>query len=204
MKWGYMMMLSLVIMFVTLFVTYIITVFSVKQFCKTDTITARNKVVAFIKESLGYSNKVIEEIYPVFIGIDEFGNPHSDIIEKEFQKLKQVFAMFYFYNFVQYENNLLYQFKASEPTKELENWELIEYISKLVDALVHEYIHKNNPMITHINFLVAVNYVDDILSIYIAKNNSGTLLNKEFVERLRKSLKDENLASHDEEIIESW
>lgn len=71
-----------------------------------------------------------------------------------------------------------------------DEWTKISYLRDIAEQVVHMHIHKICPSIGKLpNNLVALNLQDDKLLISIAKNNTGIQENMNFMDMLRKKLK---------------
>lgn len=140
--------------------------------------------------------------YPVFIGIDEAGNPYSDVIEQIFAPLESVFEMFYYRNFYDTGNRLLYSFKAALPKKEITPADLTAYVQKKCDNIVHKFMHRAAPFSTHVSHLVVVALADDVLNVSIAKNSAGVTENISEEKRLRAFYQEESV--HCNDLNETW
>lgn len=135
--------------------------------------------------------KQLEILYPVYIGIDEWGYPHADIIEKEFYPVLKNFKSYYFKKYIECQNRLEYYFFASGFKLDIEDdWKKIKYLRDIAEQVVHQYIYKNYPSFGMIpNNLVALNLSGNTLFISIAKNTAGIKENKIYMDNLRKKLK---------------
>lgn len=129
--------------------------------------------------------------YPVYIGIDEWGYIHADVIENEFYPVLKNFVSYYFQNYIERQNRLEYYFFARGFKLDIvDDWEKIKYLRDIAEQVVHQYIHKNYPSFGAIpNNLVALNLVNDTLFISVAKNTTGIKENKRYMDALRKKLK---------------
>lgn len=141
--------------------------------------------------------------YPVFIGIDDAGFPHADIIENVFNPLSKDFESFYFHNCAQNQNRLFYYFRAELPKKEMTPLEMMQYTQKKCDSIVHQFMHRINPQIPHAEFLVVTNYIDNILTVGIAKNKTGTVENNRDFLQLREQYMRKNI-SRNNIMEEEW
>lgn len=166
---------------------------------------AQSIVLNFVKCCFSSSpHQIIPEIqYPVFIGIDDNGLSHADVIESEFKPLEDIFNPFYYYGSGRQQNRIWYAFKTSNPLKQMTDYDLIQYCEKICDSLVHRYMHKMNPSITHVNNLVSAHYQENILTFYIAINNKGTMENSNQSLQTR-SLYNQTTTTHNSSITESW
>ena len=191
-------LLSILILFL-----YLVAVLFVQFSKKLSTKEAQAVVLAFIKDCFSSPKQQPASYYPVFIGIDENGCPHADIIEKEFHLLNDVFSHFYFHNCGHLDNRIWYAFNVSHPLKEMTDYDLIQYCEKVCNNLIHHYMHKKNPSITHINNMVTIHYQENILTVYIAITDKGTLENSNQTLQTR-NIYNQNSISHDTTIAESW
>lgn len=182
---------------------YLVAVLLVQFSKKISTKEAQAVVLAFIKDCISSPQQQPASYYPVFIGVDENGCPHADIIEKEFHLLGDIFSHFYFHSCGRLNNRIWYAFNVSHPLKEMTDYDLIQYCEKVCENILHRYIHKINPSITHINNLVSIHYQDNILTIYIATADTGTLENSNQTLQTRKTYS-QSTVSHDATITESW
>lgn len=139
--------------------------------------------------------KQSEVIYPVYIGIDEWGFPHADVIEDEFYPVLKNFVTSYFQNYKECPNRLEYYFFASDFKTNIDDgWNKIKYLRDIAERVVHQYIHKNYPSFGMIpNNLVALNLSGNTLFISIAKNTAGIVENNNYMDALRKNLKQNSL-----------
>ena len=183
---------------------YILVVLVVRQTKGTDTQTARNIIVKFVKDCL-FSPTVQQPAvyYPVFIGLDEFGNPHADIIEKIFDDLHKIFSYFYFYDFADSSNLVRYSFHVSDSIHQMGELDLIRVCEKICETIVHRYIHSNFPYFGHVSNIVAVDIRDSVLIVYIAKNPNGVELNSKRKQYWRNFYNRESIKKN-EDITESW
>lgn len=129
--------------------------------------------------------------YPVYIGIDDWGYPLADVIEKEFFPVLKNFVSSYFKKYIECRNRLEYYFFVDGFKLDIvDDWEKIKYLRGIAEQFVHQYIHKNYPSFGAIpNNLVALNFSDDTLFISIAKNTAGIVENEKYMDALRKKLK---------------
>ena len=153
--------------------------------------TACKKAVKTVVNCLHDDNSAPEEVLPVYIGIDEFGNVHADIIEQEFHPVLKNFSASYFENCVECQNRIEYHFHAHDLKLDFtDEWGKISYLREIAEQVVHRHIHKVCPSIGSLpNNLVALNLQGDKLLISIAKNNTGIQENTNYMNMLRKNLK---------------
>ena len=85
----------------------------------------------------------------------------------------------------------------------MEEYDLIQYCENLCDTLIHRYMHKKNPSITHVNNLVYIHYQESILTIYIAITDNGTLENA-YSKSKQREIHTHSTSSNDTTINESW
>lgn len=182
---------------------YIITILCVQYIKKISTKDAQKIVLEFLKDCMSTSTPSSLSYYPVFIGIDDNGCPHADIIENEFHSLSNIFSQFYFHSCGRKQNRIWYAFNVSNPLKEMSEYELIQYCEKICDTLIHRYVHKKNPSITHINNLVSIHYQESILTIFIAITDNGTIENSNQTLQTRNSY-NQSIDSPNATITESW
>ena len=189
----------------TITIMYISLIFLICRIRKTDVKTSIQIFWDYFLSCFGFppNNSPNMNSYPVYIGIDEFGNPNADVIEDTFKNLESDFESFYFYNYIQYPNRLFYYFKAELPRKEMSTFNLVRYMRKKSDQIVHRHMHRINPQISHIESLVAVDYCDNILTVSIAKNMAGVTENNDIIQRLYRQYRES--ANHRNNIIkEGW
>ncbi len=160
---------------------------------KKDDVSWLEAYKTFLEEIVNrfHSSKQPEILYPVYIGIDEWGYPHADIIEEEFYPVLKNFISYYFQIYLEYPNHLEYYFFVSGFKPDItDDWEKILYLRDIAEQAVHHYIYKNYPSFGVIpNNMVALNLVNNTLFISIAKNNAGIEENATFTDTLRKRLK---------------
>jgi len=194
-------------LFLLLFITF--TIWSIGAlYFKNDDVSWLEAYKTFLEEIVNWfqPSKQSEILYPVDIGIDEWGCPYANIIEKEFYSVLKNFISYYFQNHLDCQNRLEYYFFVSGFKPDItEDWEKILYLRDIAEQVVHHYIYKNYPSFGAIpNNLVALKLTGNTLFISIAKNAAGTEENTSFTDTLRKRLKQNsqppNLAVVDEEL----
>lgn len=153
--------------------------------------TALEKIVDFFKDDNSASEEVEEITFPVYIGIDEFGYVHADVIEQVFHPVLKNFVASYFENFVECYNRFEYHFYAyGLKLNFTDEWTKISYLRDIAEQVVHQYIHKNYPFCGRLpNNLVALNLQGNQLLISVEKNNTGMQENINYMDMLRKKLK---------------
>ncbi len=188
---------SIVFVIVLIYLSSIIIVGLVKN---TDIRTSFQIINHAIADIFKDKNAVI---YPAFVGIDEKGYAHSDVIEQEFTSLGEIFQTFFFYNFYKDANRLLYQFKVDTPLKDMEESDFIRLCNVYCEKIIHNFLHKKNPSISHVDHIVSVGIVEGILSVFVAVNETGTKENAEMTETIRKHILDKDFDLFDT-IEEEW
>lgn len=180
--------------FTIVIITYISVLYAICRYQKCDIATAKRLFWNYVFNCFGFKTEKQPAIvnYPVYIGIDDLGFPHSDIIEDVFSELATDFETFYYYDLATNGNCLLYKFKAELPKKVMPVLSMIQYTQKKCDMIVHRFMHRMDPQISHINYLVATAYADNILTVSIARNIYGVKENHDKSEKLRKYYKSIN------------
>lgn len=161
------------------------------------------KLCLKIAAYFGYEPPAVS--YPVYIGMDESGMFHPEIIEHELCIVLEEFESSYFKGTAYSEsgNIIIYTFSASYFKEDIpDSVQQLEYLTKKADAAVHRYIYKKNPAFTSVPNLVTATCSSNELSINIALNPAGTCENAGNWALLRQKL----LASPSEhmEITEHW
>lgn len=157
--------------------------------------TALKKVVKKAVNILHNDNSASEEVqeitFPVYIGIDEFGYTHADVIEQEFQAVLKNFAASYFKNYKNCETHTEYCFSANDLTLNVtDEWDKISHLRDIAEQAVHQHIQQLQPAFGTIpDNLVALNLIGNDLLISIAKNGKGIQDNASYMDALRKNLK---------------
>lgn len=197
-------LIILFIFVVSVFIAYLVIIYMIQKRVKNcDTKKAVDIFGNFVATCCGVQRTTgANTNYPVFIGIDEAGNPCSDVIEQNFVPLESIFEMFYFRNFYDMGNRLVYSFKAALPKKEMTPADLTAYVQKKCDNLVHKFMHRAAPLSTHVNHLVVVTLANDVLNVSIAKNSAGVTENISEENRLRAFYQEESV--HCNDLTETW
>ena len=196
-------MKEIIILFLFASLFYIIAILFIQYTKNCSTQESRKIVLDFLKECIPTPTPAPKIYFPVFIGLDENGVAHADIIEQEFHSLNEIFNHFYFHSYGYNNNRICFSFNVSNPLKEMTDFDLIQYCEKMCDSLVHRYMHKKNPSITHINNLVSIQYLENILTVYIATNYDGTIENSNQSLHTRSIYNQANI-SNNTTITESW
>lgn len=188
-----------------LFSLYVLAVFAVRQEKGIDTPTARGIILTFIKECI-YTPPTPAPfvIFTRFIGMDEFGNPHSDIIEQGFRELGNIFKTFHYAGFSNNTNAFAYYFVITESIEEMDEPDLIRYCEKICENIAHRYLHRMNPSSGHVSNIISVDINESVLTVYIAKNSYGLQENHANKQRLRHFYNIESTEKKEEVVVEKW
>ncbi len=129
--------------------------------------------------------------YPVYIGIDEYGNAYADIIEEVFYPILKNFASYYFKFYSDYPNHIEYYFFASGFKLDIESeLDITTYLRNIAEQAVHKHIYKTCPYFGIIyGRLTAIKYYNNELIICCAKTDYGIAENNQFMDEQRKKLK---------------
>ena len=182
---------------------YLLIIFIITFATRSSVLDARTKVNDFIKEVFLTETPPPQQSYGISIGIDDLGNAHADIVEKEFDGLKKIFSDFSFIGYESIGNHIAYSFEVGEPLLELSDEEMYSLCLKRCTMMVHHIIHKYNPFWGYTPDLVSIKLSGNQLIIYIAENDAGKKENVLFVGQMRKVLKQQQ-ASQTTTLEESW
>ena len=108
--------MEIILLILFLIAIYLLAIVCVMFATNCSTKEAKALVINFIKDSISSESQTPICYYPTFIGIDDMGYPHSDIIENEFKDISDIFEQFYFYKCGRLDNRIWYSFKVSNPS----------------------------------------------------------------------------------------
>lgn len=195
--------MNLITILLSLLLIYLLIIFIITFATRSSVLDARTKVNDFIKEVFLTETPPPQQSYGISIGIDDLGNAHADIVEKEFDGLKKIFSDFSFIGYESIGNHIAYSFEVGEPLLELSDEEMYSLCLKRCTMMVHHIIHKYNPFWGYTPDLVSIKLSGNQLIIYIAENDAGKKENVLFVGQMRKVLKQQQ-ASQTTTLEESW
>ena len=195
--------MNLITILLSLLLIYLLIIFIITFATRSSVLDAKTKVNDFIKEVFLTETPPPQQSYGISIGIDDLGNAHADIVEKEFDGLKKIFSDFSFIGYESIGNHIAYSFEVGEPLLELSDEEMYSLCLKRCTMMVHHIIHKYNPFWGYTPDLVSIKLSGNQLIIYIAENDAGKKENVLFVGQMRKVLKQQQ-ASQTTTLEESW
>lgn len=195
--------MNLITILLSLLLIYLLIIFIITLATKCSVVKARNKVIAFIKEVFLSKTPLPQQSYGISIGIDDLGNAHADIVEKEFDGLKKIFSDFSFVGYECIGNHIAYSFEVGEPLLELSDEEMYSLCLKRCTMMVHHIIHKYNPYAGYTPDLVSVKIVGNTVIIYIAENDTGRMENAIFARRMQNVLREPKMPQTTP-LEESW
>ena len=182
---------------------YLLIIFIITFATRSSVLDAKTKVNDFIKEVFLTETPPPQQSYGISIGIDDLGNAHADIVEKEFDGLKKIFSDFSFVGYECIGNNIAYSFEVGEPLLELSDEEMYSLCLKRCTMMVHHIIHKYNPYAGYTPDLVSVKIVGNTVIIYIAENDTGRMENAIFARRMQNVLREPKMPQTTP-LEESW
>lgn len=195
--------MNLITILLSLLLIYLLIIFIITFATRSSVLDAKTKVNDFIKEVFLTETPPPQQSYGISIGIDDLGNAHADIVEKEFDGLKKIFSDFSFVGYECIGNHIAYSFEVGEPLLELSDEEMYSLCLKRCTMMVHHIIHKYNPFWGYTPDLVSIKLSGNRLIIYIAENDAGKKENVLFIGQMRKVLKQQQ-ASQTTTLEESW
>ena len=176
-------MLELIATILLILCGFMVTVGLVSCIMNKSLYESRIIVLNFIKEIFGLIPQEVE--YPVFIGYED-GTPNVRIIEEIFEELKTIFVSFYLANSYYKDNILVYVFAVGMLQKDIDDVSAKAYIESVVESIIHRFLHRNVQGVGKIANLVAIDYDEAYLKVYVATTKSATDTIARYKEHTRK------------------
>ena len=140
-------------------------------------------VLNFIKEIFGLMPQ--EETYPIFLGYED-GVANVRVIEEAFEELKTIFVSFYLANSYYRDGIIVYTFAVGMLQKDIDDVSAKAYIESVVESIIHRFLHRNVQGVGKIANLVAIDYDEAYLKVYVATTKSATDTIARYKEHTRK------------------
>lgn len=135
-----------------------------------------------IKAMLEKIRKKEETQLPTGIGYDENGYFIAYRAQQEFNELNDVFEGLYLSEHRYDDARFFYSFKFVRKNTEMNGSELYEYVDKKVASIVNRYTARMSG-VRAISNISAVVVLDDVVMIYIARNQGGIIQNRNLTEQ---------------------
>lgn len=158
-------------------ILYATAILTTKKFKKYSVEEAKSCVDVFLQKTFLNSSSIGQTVsmytYPVFIGFNGYIF-RPDLIERGFHKLSKYWDFFYFENiYNQHPNIIIYQFRVYEPIHDdIKTRRLTALVQNVAEEVLAHHMHENNCFVP-IDKFIAIQLMNDILQIAIAKNNAG-------------------------------
>ena len=167
------------------------------------------------KVIFGFFKKLYDEIRPnmpehhydpYIVMENENGNLNADSVNTVFQKFHDIFDVFYFVNFQDTGNRVLYYFTAKMPKIPTDEQGIWRACCGYADEIMHRVYHKKYSIFVFPQDFDCVTVGIDNMTLALAKNKEGAEENRIVREQTRLRFEKENADNNDNSINihESW
>lgn len=193
---------------------FIVIVVLVKLFTKKNYEEAIQICVVFLKSMVSTFNKEITAppptpliYFPVFIGTDEWGNLIPKLIRKYFSPFEKFWEIVDFNTagYVNAQQNIIfYQLNCVKLKQDIVGNELIDLIQNLAESCLKHYLQDYGYMDVPVKQIVAIKFINDTVTIYIACTSEGISGINFIREKIQASCSKKNRSSQIPPLDTSW